>query len=406
MSFSFHIQKTFLVISAMILMIVTVTAVAADFRFSGSIGTEVRWFPESPEYEDQLNHFQPSMELETDLRWRFDNGSQFILNPYLYLDSQDGNRTHFDLREAYWYRPGEDWDILIGFNKVYWGVTESRHLVDMINQVDGVIDIDEEDRLGQPMINLSTQRDWGNIDLFVLTGFRVRTFADADGRPRTQLPVDTDSPEFESGAEETHIDYALRYTHVLDNWDIGAHLFYGTGREPHFNPTPDNLRLVPFYSIISQAGIDLQYTRDAWLWKLESIVREGQGDTFAAFVGGFEYTFYQLDDSDMDLGILAEYLHDGRDESFTTAPPTVFDDDIFVGIRLALNDIQDTSLLSGVVMDRDDQSSLFLIEAERRIGDNWKLQFEGRIFLNTSDNPALNQFKNDSYLNLKIERYF
>ena len=57
------------------------------------------------------------------------------------------------------------------------GVTESRHLVDVLNQVDGVEDIDEEDRLGQPMINISTQRDWGSVDLFVLPGFRERTFA-------------------------------------------------------------------------------------------------------------------------------------------------------------------------------------------------------------------------------------
>ena len=57
---------------------------------------------------------------------------------------------------------------------------------------------------------------------------------------------------------------------------------------------------------IHQLGADVQYTREAWLWKLEAIGREGQGDTFAALVGGLEYTFYQVGKSAADVGLLAE----------------------------------------------------------------------------------------------------
>lgn len=60
------------------------------------------------------------------------------------------------------------------------------------------------------------------------------------------------------------------------------------------SPAP---RLVPFYHQISQLGLDLQYTRDAWLWKLEAIARDGLDDTFFATVAGFEYTFYGVRDS-------------------------------------------------------------------------------------------------------------
>ncbi len=379
---------------------------AADFRFSGSIGAELRWFPEDPQFADQFDHYQPSAVLEPEFRWRFDKGNQITLIPLLRLDGQDHKRTHFDLREAYWRRVGEQWDVLIGLNKVYWGVTESRHLVDMINQVDGVEDIDEEDRLGQPMINVSTQRSWGSVDLFLLTGFRERTFAGSDGRPRSALPVDTDDATYESGAEDKHIDYAVRYTHVLGDWDIGAHSFYGTGREPHFTVSPNSTRLIPNYDIITQLGVDLQYTREAWLWKLEGIVREGQGDTFGALVAGFEYTFYQISESAADLGVLVEYLHDGRDSDVTTTPPTVFDDDIFIGTRLALNDVQNTSVLAGGIIDFDDQSTIFFVEAERRIGENWKLEVEGRFFINTKDNVSLSNFENDSFVTISLGRYF
>ena len=46
-----------------------------------------------------------------------------------------------------------------------------------------------------------------------------------------------------------------------------------------------------------------------------------------------------------------EYLYDGRD-SFE-APVTSFDDDVFVGTRIALNDVQDTSMLIVGVVDRN-----------------------------------------------------
>ena len=60
-----------------------------------------------------------------------------------------------------------------------------------------------------------------------------------------------------------------------------------------------------YYDLITQAGLDLQYTLDAWLWKFESIVHEGHGSTFGAMVGGFEYTIFQI--ADTDDGLLMKY---------------------------------------------------------------------------------------------------
>ena len=390
----------------MLALLADASAAAADVRRSGWVAADFRWFPDTPQFADQFEHYQPSVVFRPEYRWRFENKDQVTLIPFLRIDSQDDERTHFDLREAFWRRVGEQWDVLLGVNRVFWGVTESRHLVDVINQVDGVEDIDEEERLGQPMVNFSTQRDWGNVDLFVLAGFRERTFADPEGRPRFALPVDTNNPEYESSAGNKHIDYALRYSHVLGDWDIGAYLFYGTGRESTFAVSPNGTRLIPNYSIITQFGTDIQYTREAWLWKFEGIVREGQGDTFGALVAGFEYTFYQVKKSAVDVGVLLEYLYDGRDEDSAVAPPTPFDNDIFVGTRIALNDVQDTSILAGATIDIDDRSTIFMAEAERRLSDRWSLVAKGRFFINVEDDLLLRNFENDSYVDISVRRHF
>lgn len=381
------------------------TAWAGDLRMSGFAAAELRGFIEDPQFREQFDGAQPSLILNPEFRYRTEEGvHRFSFIPFLRLDARDDERTHLDLREAYWLYIGDDWEMLAGINKVFWGVTESRHLVDIINQTDLVEDIDEEDKLGQPMINLTTLRDWGSLSFSVLPGFRERTFPGEDGRLRTAIPVDDDAAQFESDLEEWHVDFAVRYSHFIGDWDLGLAYFYGTGREPRLVPSGDGGRLIPHYDLIHQIGLDVQYTKEAWLWKLEGIVREGQGHAFAATVGGFEYTLYQIFETDADLGLLFEYLYDGRGEA--EAPVTPFDDDIFVGTRLALNDVQDTQALIGAILDRKDLSAAPSIEAERRIGENWKIELESRLFVNIDDDNPLSSFRDDSFITLRVSRFF
>ncbi len=381
------------------------TTWAGDLRMSGFVAAELRGFIEDPQFREQFDGAQPSLILNPEFRYRVDEGvHRFSLIPFLRLDARDDERTHFDLREAYWLYIGDDWELLAGLNRVFWGVTESRHLVNVINQIDAVEDIDQEDFLGQPMVNLSTQREWGWLSLYVLPGFRERTFPGREGRLRTEPPVDEDAAVFEGDLEEWHVDYAGRYSHFIGDWDLGLAYFYGTAREPRLVPSGDGSRLIPHYDLIHQIGLDVQYTKEAWLWKLEGIVRGGQGHAFAATAGGFEYTLYQIFESDADLGLLVEYLYDGRDE--VEAPVTPFDDDMFLGARLALNDVQGTQALVGAIIDRKDLSAVPSIEAERRIGENWKIELESRLFVNIDDANPLSSFRDDSFISLRLSRFF
>jgi hypothetical protein len=377
---------------------------AENWTVAGSVGVESRWYVRSPQFAGQLSGFQNAFLLTPELRYRSDDRRNLIrIVPNIRIDSRDRERTLFDMTELSWTWVGDEWETVLGFNKLFWGVTESRHLVDIINQTDAVEDIDGEEKLGQPMFELTTQRDWGRISGFVLTGFRERTFAGEAGRLRPPLPVDTDNPQYESSAAERHVDYAFRYAHYLGDWDVGAYLFHGTGREPRLEINATGTALVPIYDQITQFGTDLQYTVDAWLLKIEGIVRSGQGDTFAASVTGFEYTFYQIGESATDLGLLLEYLYDGRDR---TAPPTLLQNDVFAGARLSLNDTQDSSLLMGAIVDLEDQSTSFSIEAQRRIGDSLTIELESRWFVNTATGNPLHFVKNDDYITLRLRKYF
>jgi len=376
-----------------------------EVDISGSLELQARAFWHDPQWLGQDDQaLQPSVVSITEFRWRSEEGNQRAsLMPVLRWDATDDERNLADLREAYWALEGDDYELLVGANTVFWGVTESVHLVDIINQTDFAGDIDGEDKLGQPMVSLALQRDWGEISAFVMPYFRERTFAGVDGRFRPPIPVDTDKPLYQSSDEEYHVDLALRYSHYIGDVDIGLHAFTGTSREPRFVPAADGQSLLPVYDQIDQVGMDLQYTRDAWLWKLEAIARDGNSDTFAAAVGGFEYTMYQLGDSSSDVGLLLEYQYDGRDEF---EPVTINDNDVFVAARLALNDIQDTAVLAGFSYDTDTGETFVNIEAERRFGDNWFGELRVRAFSGAEQGDTTYWLQKDDYVQLSVSRYF
>lgn len=380
------------------------TSSAEDWEATGFVGLDTQAFWLDGQYQGQDNGLSPSLLLQPEFYWRSDDGRQRVsIVGFVRADSTDDERSHADLREAYWGIEGDGWDVTAGVSKVFWGVTESRHLVDVVNQTDLVEGIDEESKLGQPLVNLNLQRDYGRFGLYVMPYFRERTFPGVDGRFRAPLVVDTDNPIYESSDEENHIDLALRYSHYIGDIDIGAHVFEGTSREARFVVAPAGDLLLPVYDQMTQVGVDIQYTAEAWLWKLEAITRDTRVDSFFAGVGGFEYTFYGINDSSADVGVLLEYLYDGRNGIST---PTVSDNDLFVGTRLALNDSDDTSVLAGVAVDLDTQELFLNIEAERRFGDNLSAELQLRTFMNAEPGDTLFAIERDDYLQFRLSWYY
>ncbi|MFM9863255.1 MAG: hypothetical protein ACKVRO_06580 [Micropepsaceae bacterium] len=379
---------------------------ADELEFSGYVAGEVRIYPAEPKFPAQHdNTFSPSLALQPELRWKLDEQSTLTLIPFGRIDADDDERTHWDIREANWLYNAGDWDLRVGLSKVFWGVAESRHLVDIINQTDLVESLDEEDKLGQPMVNLNVITGFGTWSAFVLPYFRERTFAGPQGRPGFPLRIAEELTVFESGDEERHVDFALRWQERVGNFDIGLSHFHGTGREPRLVPTlvPGGPVLVPHYDQIDQTGLDVQATFDAWLLKLEAIVRAGQGDTFFAATAGFEYTLYQVFDSSADLGLISEYHHDGRD---AFAPFTIFNNDVMVGARLAFNDQDDTSFLGGAIFDVEKQTTLATVEFATRIAEGWKLEIEGRFLPYVANGTIEANGERDHTIEVRVLRYF
>jgi hypothetical protein len=389
--------------------------------WSGRVAGEWLYFPKAPLDPDQHDSYLAVLaEPEYTHEWA-DGKRQFNVSAFGLVDQRDDERTHADLRELEYLRIAEKYEWRVGVRRVFWGVTESQHLVDIVNQTDFVVNPDGEDKLGQPMINLAMIGDYGAVDLFVLTGFRERTFPGEEGRPRFGVVVDNDLAVYESGKEQGRVDLAVRWSKSVGGADVGVSYFYGTGRAPRFLPVvfgPGDVALAPLYDVIEQAGLDAQLARGSMLWKAEMISRREQGERQFASTVGFEYTFTGVFGTPADVGILGEHLYDDRGVAASMlpanpfaaasfkAPPTPFQNDLFIGGRFTLNDVQNTQILAGMIFDLDGRGRTWNVEAERRIGEAWKLSLEWRGYAAIPLDDILYTLRDDDSVRTELAWYF
>lgn len=393
------------------IFLLTFSHTASALKISGNLDTQWAYYPQTsyPSQHELNISFAGLLEFYTSSE---NNTESLTFTPFYRYDVRDEERTHGDIRELAWTHVGSFYELRAGISKVFWGVTESQHLVDIINQTDFVEAIDGEEKLGQPMIKLSFSPDFGVFDVFVLPWFREATFAGVEGRLRPLLPISNDKALYEHEDKEKHIDFAARWSHYIGNIDLALSYFKGTSREALFSPL--NLQIIgtqtyllPYYSQIQQLGFEAQWLNGDWTWKLEAIYRLSETTQFDrqfAATAGLEYTLYGIFESPADLGLLFEYHHDNRDKRQLTS---VLDNDIFIGTRLAFNDVQSSDLLAGVIIDADYQSQSWFVEASRRIGNSVKLNLEARIYQQIDpEDRLLYVIRKEDFIQAEVQWFF
>ena len=367
------------------------------YEFLGEVILDNRYFlNEGTSYQDKMHSsFSYSSEI-----FHEEEDYIFHLKPKIRKDSQDPKRNLLDLQEFYLLHIGEEREIKFGISKEFWGVTETTHRVDIINQTDFTEGFDGEEKLGQPMMKVSLEKEWGVLDIYALFSIRERQFSGQEGRLRLPLIIDKNESIYESSAKNKRTDFAARWSNYYDQLDIAISYFSGTTREPRLVPTGSiDKPLIPYYETIDQFGLELLYLIGSLAIKVEAISRTGQGDRFSAATYGFEYTQVGIFDSRIDLGWIFEGNHDDRLKS----SPTV------LGTRLSFNDELDSQILSGFIWNDVSKELGFLLESSRRVGECCLIALEGVYFEDTDEDnnePKLfDAFREDDFFKIEFTYY-
>lgn len=373
----------------------------AESKIAGDLALEHRYFfsEDSPNHSHQNAH---TLYGTLFYSHHWDDENKIIrLSPFASLSSPDDERNRFDLREVSFLGIWGDWEVFLGMGKTFWGSVESVHLVDTLNQTDFIQSPQGEEKLGQPQVRLSYLSPWGEFSFFALPYFRKRTFPGSAGRLNTPLSIN-DTALYASGAQQWNFDYAFSWTHSWGDLDFTLHWFEGTERDPVL--LLRGQQLFAYYRQSFQAGLNLSYVYQDAIFKAEVLYRNPtQIKEFWALATGVEYTFYNLKDSGLDLGVLLEAIYDERG---ALSPQGLYRH-AFIGIRLNLNNSYDMSfLLAHYYNWKEQRHTQTALEAQGRIYKNWTWELEIALFYPQKDLSFRDYLRNDDFIEATLSYSF
>ena len=316
-------------------------------------------------------------------------------------DEKDSGRRITEARQAYLRSPLAGFDVFVGNRQEFWGKTESKNVVDVINQSDAAANEGKSGKLGAPSISAERYLDIGDLQLWYIFSFREKTFNDSDAHPSSGLPVNSAQYARKDGKDAD--DFAARFSSFAGDWDLAGSVFYGTARDPILSVASDGSALNPYYALQKSIGLEAQYTGDVTLLKWESLHGTqssliGAHD-FAAAVAGIEYTYYGPFETIWDFGLIGEIQHDDR-------PQAAANQFVVAGVRLVFNDIADSNILFLASVDRKADQSFVSLEASRRINDVTSVKLTSQFYNARTATSAFGQLSDDDAVTLTLNMFF
>ena len=379
-----------------------------DWEINSETGIEIKEFHKIEAYPNQQNTY--SSFIKSEIFFDFKNDFEFLIEPYLRYDRHDKNRSLFDFKEnnlTYYYN---DIQLKAGISEVFWGITESKNLVDIINIKD-VTDGDQKAKLGQSLLVYSNYSEkFGSLDFYYLPFFKNSSQIGETGRLRLSKPIENYNIVYEGGAGSKVPSWALKWEYSLGVLDFSLQGFRGNSRESSTIPKLENSQLKYYqgYERISQIGTYLQVISGPIIYKLEAIKRNGQKnaknirENFYSYTLGLEYLINNLFENKWDLISFIEYHNDDRNNDSTD----VFQNDLFLATRLNFNNIDGTEILTSITLDTDGGGNTSTLELSSRITDNIRVTGSYNSYWSLNNKDILHSFRRDNYFSINIINYF
>lgn len=381
-----------------------ITNVNAELKLDGSASIEQRIFLDSPDqplqpvdssYPYPVYHqvsvaLSPHVEVSSER-----NNLVYTAHPFIRFDERDDERSHIDLREFKAAVVTNKWDLSIGFDQVHWGVMENHHLVDVVNQTDYNESPNGEDKLGQPMVRFGLNLRGARLEAMVLIGYREPAMP----IPGARFSFENDySYEYEGWGEEYHPDIALRYTKTIKNIDLGVSYFGGHSRTPELRSESVG-EPIWYVNLVDQISVDVKADLSRLELKAEVLYKVTEDQSSRAIVLGSEFKLLQT--TNIAVNLLAEYSWDqhGRE-----AYDNSFQNDIFAGVRVTLNGLNDSEILFGHNYDFDFNSQHGFVQAKVNLTKALSVGVEGWWF-NISDEDYANKSYNDDNM-IQLTGYY
>lgn len=293
---------------------------------------------------------------------------------YLY-SSEYGKRRYVMLNEFYLSKEYEEYGFEMGRIVRFMGELEGFNIVDVLNQKSYLLDpFDKSAKIGSYMLSFVRYFNEQSIE------FGAKLYEEAQKYPTPAMPYSPFVIEHDDRLLANQSAYAptLYLLYSLENVKLMA--MHGYDNKRYFIPISQNRVTQQAYRV-NKFLLSSNYLYEDYILKLEStytdVIKDRLMGDYAQLSFGAERSFYDM--MGIDISLYAEYYrYFYLQESLKNVDISeLYDNDIFVALRMNFNDVGASEIKGGVLHDLQKGEKLIKIEARSRIGDSFV--FEGEF---------------------------
>lgn len=413
-----------------------------DFEGQGEVAFEFRSFEDDSDDQTIENNLSIFTRLEESYKGE---NSKHILRGFARADKKDRERSVIIIEDAYlsWeYGDEEITSFLIGKKLFNWTATEAFHPNDFVNSRNFDSDLENIEKKGEAVVELNQTFGNGEVSLYYFPRFSAPKFPGR--RSHLSQGVGLASPIIYEGnraSEDYNVfQYGAKFEYGFDFADVGIYALRHIDRSSPiigtnaftYNPflnvnLPNDLNTfknnpTPYFFETFELGMNLTIPLETFILKFEGnsknflkeeiIILTPKGlrrpTDYKEVVLGLEVPFSH--DSGAETNVFAEFSGLFGVVKETRAELSLFQRDLFLGLRHAINDEMGTEYFFSMITDLERKKErLFNLSFARRLSDIWKMKVGMKVYSapQKGDSPlGLELYDKDSHAQVTFTRYF
>jgi len=399
-----------------------------NLQVTTDIALEAQHFIEAPKEKNMQN-----LTLSTNLNLEYKEDALTLRSKLKaqadysdFATSQKNERSYLRLDELYGQYDFLDDQIVVGKSIRFWGALELRNITDGFNPTELRDDPFAMDKLGVWNASYAHYFDTSELSIIAklyepqreMAGYpyvyyyfpsQINSLPNQYSNSLKSEKSQTRPSLYLKYSGTTEGDYSIDYAFIFQNGYDSQRYFSSSVLGDAITNIPYKTQLQENAYLVNKFSTYNTMVLGATLYKLEALyadVIDNEEISDYMHIGlGVEHTLYGVYEN-ADLALLLEYYNystfeDGKRDDLALFE--LFQNDLFVGLRLSLNDAKESKITTGAIIDMEYDEQVYYIEYESRLNDIFVLDFDYRyIAPSPSDLTAFKLMGRHQRVGLKV----
>jgi len=320
-----------------------------------------------------------------------------------YRFSSSYDKQYINLKEFYTIQEYKDYLFSIGKVIKHWGELEGFNITDVYNQKNYLADpFNKDEKIGKWSLSASKYSKNQILELG-MKFYEANQKLPHKKAPYSPIPVNYNRKLQLEDSRKTPTVYA-RYTVTTDDnieSDTSFIVQSGYDNKRYFSPKDKNTLVQNAYranKYMIHSNVNYNDTFIKGEASYTDVINNKVVSDYHQVAVGVEKTVYDI--IGMDVGLYTEYYkYKYKEKKLENQDMSeVYNNDVFLAMKVNLNDVGNTELKAGVLVDLDSSEKIFKVELKSRIKD--KVVLKGEVLkIKDAKNSLLSNFKDTTRTN-------